>query len=297
MFSAGLVLITNQCRAALISNFDTHRKYKIFIPRERLQCVKIVDYRGYRLYIYREVRLRKGILVQGLPGIGLVGKIAVDYIVDTLGLEKIAELFGPGLLLPIGNAGVFVDNTGNLQLPSYRFYLYSNASQDVLFLTSEVQPASWAQFEVAEAVLEYFQSIGGETVISVCGTSVEEPKIEVVYALARSQREKELEDLGLKKSAGGTITGACGLTPALAALRGLEGVVIMGSTATPEPNLESSREIIKVVSRLLKIEISLEGLDKMIKEQQLKREELERELEEAAEKAQEKKEGLPSWYV
>jgi len=258
--------------------------------------VRTLECRGYRIFVYRELTLRHGILVQGLPGIGLVGKIAVDYIVSTLGLEKVAELVGPGLLLPVGNAGVFVDQTGNLRLPSYKFYLYSGEEHDILFLTSEVQPVSWAQYDVADCVLDFFSSLGGEKVIGVCGTSSETPTVEVVFTVAGSVSAPELEALGLKLSAGGTITGACGLLPALAALKGIEGLVIMGSTHTPEPNFESSREVVRVLSKILKLEVNLEGLDKLIQEEKAREEELRREIE-RAEQAEERKEGLPSWYV
>ncbi len=258
--------------------------------------MRTIESRGYKIFLYKDVRLRQGVLVQGLPGIGLVGKLAVDYIVDTLGLEKVAELIGPGLLLPVGNAGVFVDQAGVLKPPSYKFYLYTGEKSDVLFLTSEVQPVNWAQYDVAECVLDFFTSIGGKTVIGVCGTSSDTPTVEVVYAIANTSRVQELESLGLKRSAGGTITGACGLLPTLAALRGLEGFVIMGSTHTPEPNLASSREVVRVLASLLKITVSLEGLDKLIQEEKMREEELRRELEKI-ERAEEKKEGLPSWYV
>ncbi|MEM0040661.1 MAG: PAC2 family protein, partial [Thermofilum sp.] len=107
--------------------------------------MKIQKLDGYTLITYKDIKLRDGVLVQGLPGIGLVGKIAVDYIVSRLDLEKVAELIGPGILLPAGNVGVFVTNQGELQLPSYKFYYYSGTERDFLFLTSEVQPTVWAQ--------------------------------------------------------------------------------------------------------------------------------------------------------
>ena len=65
-----------------------------------------------RLVEYRKVRLNRGVLIQGLPGIGLVGKIAVDYIVSELGLEKVAEVYSGHFLLPTGNAGLRAPGTG-----------------------------------------------------------------------------------------------------------------------------------------------------------------------------------------
>jgi len=70
----------------------------------------------------RKVKLRRGVLVQGLPGIGLAGKLAVDYIVKELKLPKVAELISDGLLIQ-SNVAVFVDEEALLQLPVYDFFL------------------------------------------------------------------------------------------------------------------------------------------------------------------------------
>lgn len=256
--------------------------------------MRIEDLGGYKLIVYRDVTLRGGVLVQGLPGIGLVGKIAVDYIVANLGLPMLAELIGPGLLLPVGNAGVFVDGSGGLHLPSYKFYLLEREAGDVVFLTSEVQPASWAQYEVADRVLDYFARIGGREVIGVCGTSTESEEVEVYYAVAGDLDDKMFEAFSLKRSSGGTITGACGLLPAMAAMRGMKGYVLMGSTNTSDPNPVAAREVIKVLSRILGIEVNLEELERMIREIKI-REDFMRKVLEQAEKREEP--SLPSWYV
>lgn len=249
---------------------------------------------GYTLITYKDIKLRDGVLVQGLPGIGLVGKIAVDYIVSNLHLEKVAELIGPGILLPAGNVGVFVTNQGELQLPSYKFYYYSGTERDFLFLTSEVQPTLWAQYEVAEKVLDLFVSLGGREVVGLCGTAIEEAETGVYYALATQRLGEKLESIGAKRSSGGTITGACGLLPALASLRGLDAFVLMGSTQTSEPNFAAAKEVIIAFSKLYGISISLEEIEKVINQIREKEEEAKKILEEAKPKEGEQ---LPSWYV
>ncbi|ABL77608.1 PAC2 family protein [Thermofilum pendens] len=257
--------------------------------------MRVLSLDQYRLILAEELKLRDGVLVQGLPGIGLVGKIAVDYIVSTLNLRKVAELIGPGIILPVGNVGVYVTNEGALQIPSYKFYLLNGGSRDILFVTSEAQPALWAQYEVAEKVLDFFVSIGGREVIGACGTTAEESEhVGVYYAYASEDCAKKLEALGAKRSTGGTITGACGLLPALAALRGLKAYVLMGSTQTPEPNFVAARELIRVLSKLLEFEVSLEDLEKTIEQIRRREEEMEKVLETARQK---EGESLPSWYV
>lgn len=246
-----------------------------------------------KLVELKSFRLKDGVLVQGLPGIGLVGKIAVDYIISELKLEKVAELYSDGLLLPIGNAGVLIDNKAVIKVPRYEFYLYSG-SRDILFLTGDVQPVSWAQYEVANAVLDFFQERGGVEVVAVCGTTAGEEGVKEVYFAACSPEICEwLKGLGFKPSEGGTITGACGLLPALAALRGLKAYALMGTTHRPEPDPEASREIVKALNKIFGVQVNLENLNRMIEEIKKRQEEFKKFAELIAKETRR----TPSYYV
>jgi len=237
-----------------------------------------------------KIRLRKGVLIQGLPGIGLVGKIAVDYIVRELKPRRVAELYADTLYLYGGNVGVIVDEKGVLELPRYYFYLYAQEDRDVVFVTSPVQPVSWGQYEVANHVLDYFQMNGGVEVVSVCGTTMgEEPG--VYFAVARGTSPEELLRRGYKASPGGVITGACGLLPALAALRGMKAYVLMGYTSRLEPDPEAAKAIVSALCDIYGFKISLEDLDKMIEE--IKK----REAEQLKTMKEAKERGQPPFYV
>ncbi|OYT31571.1 MAG: hypothetical protein B6U94_02735 [Thermofilum sp. ex4484_79] len=243
----------------------------------------------------KDVRLRHGVLIQGLPGIGFVGKIAVDYILSELKLPKVAELYSDGLLLPIGNAGVYIDEKGVFSVPCYKFHLLVGEERDLLFLSSEVQPVSWSQYEVADKVLEYFRSIGGEEVVAVCGTTAREgEKKEVYYAVDCEETAKWLDKLGFKRSIGGTITGACGLLPALAHLKGMKSYVLMGTTASAEPDPEAGMVIVKALIKIFGINVSLDNLSKIIEEIRKKKKEME---EAKAMLKKEKPESQPPYYV
>ena len=42
-----------------------------------------------------KVKMKNPILIEGLPGIGLVGKIAADHMIDELGAKQVAQLISP----------------------------------------------------------------------------------------------------------------------------------------------------------------------------------------------------------
>ncbi len=43
----------------------------------------------------RPPQLRDPVFIEGLPGIGLVGKLAADHLIQELGAVKFAELYSP----------------------------------------------------------------------------------------------------------------------------------------------------------------------------------------------------------
>lgn len=234
-----------------------------------------------RLRELERVKLRKGAMIQGLPGIGLVGKMAVDYVIRELKLPKVAELYSEGFFLHDGNVGVLVDEKAVLRLPTYDFYLYRGEERDLLFLTAPIQPVSWTQYEVAEHVLDYFQSTGGVEVVGVCGTTMGDGP-GVYFAAASDRVAGELAKLGFKPSPGGVITGACGLLPALAALRGLKAYVLMGYTTRVEPDPASAKLLVQALCKLYGLEVNLKNLDLLIEELKRREDEMLRALKEAA---------------
>lgn len=223
-----------------------------------------------RLREIEKLTLHQGVLIQGLPGVGLVGKIAVDYIIRELRLRKVAELYTDGLLVQ-SNVAVLVDNEAVLRIPTYDFYLYSG-TRDILFLTAPTQPVPWMQYEVAEHTLDYFQSIGGVEVIGACGTTMGEGE-GVYFAVTDPEIREKLVTLGFKPSPGGIITGACGLLPALAALRGMRAFVLMGYTSQLEMDPVAAKQLVQALCKLLEINVDTRNLDALIEE--LKRKEVE----------------------
>lgn len=240
-----------------------------------------------------KVRLRDGVLVQGLPGIGLAGKLAVDYIVRELRLPKVAEAYIDGLMVH-SNVAVFVDSEAILRIPTYDFYLFRGKQRDAIFLTAPAQPVAWMQFEVAERVLDYFQLIGGNEVVGVCGTTMGEEE-GVYFAATSEETREELLKLGFKPSPGGVITGACGLVPALAFLRGMKAYVLMSFVSQPELDPAAAKYLVQALCRILDMQVDTRNLDALIEEAKRR----EREMMETIEKESKRewRERAPPFYV
>ena len=65
----------------------------------------------------KKPRLKNPVLVEGLPGIGNVGKVAVDFMVDEVKAVKLYELFS--YTFP---HSVFVNENNLVELPAIEIY-------------------------------------------------------------------------------------------------------------------------------------------------------------------------------
>jgi len=208
------------------------------------------------------------VLIQGLPGLGLVGKLTVDYIVTELKLKKFAELYSNNLMLPDGKAGVIINMYGVFELPRYEFFYHITSSENLVFLAGNTQPVSWAQYEVSEKVLNYLvNNFGVKLVISVCGTVARGRDKEIFIA---SNDEELLKDWAtkydLKISSEGTITGAAGLLPGLAKLYGIKGVSLMGPVGQIYPDPIAAKLLLQLLDKMFNLNLDYTKIDILIQD-------------------------------
>ena len=208
------------------------------------------------------------VLMQGVPGLGLVGKIAVQYLIDHLDVELAARIYSDYLQLPAGLPGVEVSG-GTIHPPSYDLYLYNPPDLDksFLFLTSEVQPVPSGQYAVGEAVLDVMSALGKPLYVFTFGGYVPGDSA-VVGVFASSNDEallRALESYGVKRLDGGFITGAAGVLVALAHLRGIPSACVLSTTSGHMPDPLASKRILVLVREMFGLEVDLSDLEGMIR--------------------------------
>ncbi|OYT61201.1 MAG: hypothetical protein B6U69_04030 [Thermofilum sp. ex4484_15] len=252
-----------------------------------------------RIEELRKPNIRDITLVQGLPGLGLVGKLAVDYIIEELRPERFAILYSNDLMLPDGKAGVLVDIKGLCELPRYEFYSYKGPKGDIVFLTGNTQPVSWAQYEVAEKVLNYLkEEYGLKLVIAVCGTVARGRSGEVYVSANDEELLREVASkYSLKVSSEGAVTGACGIVPGLAKLHGIKGLILMGGVGQIYPDPVATRSVLRVLNALLGLNVSLARMDLIVEDMVKKSMAIERlRRSMATREGGEREERGPPWY-
>jgi len=123
--------------------------------------------------------LHHPVLIEGLPGIGNVGKIAADFLVEELKAKKLYSFFS--YQFP---HSVFVNEKNLVDLPKITFYYKIIKGREFIFLTGDVQPVDeYGCYQFCHEVLELFSKFKGKTMVTLGGIGLskipEKPKLYV----------------------------------------------------------------------------------------------------------------------
>ena len=115
--------------------------------------------------VKKKPALKKPLLIVGLPGVGLVSKLAVDHLVKEFKAEKIATLYSPHF-----PNQVLAMKSGRLRSFTIGFYVKKFKSRDVLFVRGDLQPLTVeGQFEVSAKILSFAKDAGCKEVLAMAG--------------------------------------------------------------------------------------------------------------------------------
>ncbi len=243
-----------------------------------------------KIHELAKVPLKEPILIQGLPGLGYVGKVSVDFFIEKLKPKKIAELYSSYLLFPDGNLGINISEDGTYSLPKYEFYAYNEREPHAIFLTGDAQPSVTGQYEVASMVLDYVQQSGGKMVFTMGGYGTRATgDVGSVYAVVGdSVLGERLKKLGAKLAKGGAVTGAAGVILGIGRQRGMQCAGLLGATTGVYPDIEAARAVIQMLTNVAGMPLELKDLDREIEEMRKKMEKFRRSDTEESGEGEEK---------
>jgi len=213
-------------------------------------------------------------LIVGMPDVGLAGKQAVDYLVQELKPALLFEAYSAHF-----PAQVIVTKEGLIELLKCELYGWKNpeGGGDLLLLTGNAQPLSpEGQHAFARELLEKAEELNVKEVYSLSGYLVEfraPEKEPSVYAVATSQELlMELKSrFGLSQLERGSIEGVQGLIVGEAKVKGLKGACLLAETpgystpsGRPIVDAKASKALLKVLTRILKVEVDLSGLERQV---------------------------------
>lgn len=218
-----------------------------------------------RLTEHRKPAVRTPVFIEGLPGIGHVGKLAAQHVVDSGKATLWCTIHSPDFP-PQVNVGD--DGVAHLLKCELWTIPAQGKAPALVVLTGDAQPQSGpGQWALAEAVLDRLAPLGCKEAYTLggygTGTRVEKP--EVLCAATDLKAAARLQKLGLRTpdedSPGGGIIGASGIFLGLAAQRGWTGACLMGETNGYLVDPKASRAVLVALGKAVGRTFDLSHLD------------------------------------
>ena len=237
-----------------------------------LVCIEMSkDYPNTITKIISDFKMKDGVLIQCFPGQGLVGRIAGMQLIEYFNAKKAAKIFSsyfPHLVIFQGELGKLVHG---------ELWAIDKTTPPILVLTGESQPQEAAEgmFEVLNATLDIAEKWGINKVIAIGGfRPADLESTPEVTAFAYTEEDAEtLKDNNIQLFTEGRVSGAVGVLTALASERGFNSYGIMGKVRPSDASAlafgvdpVASKNVLKVVSKLLGFEMDLTKMDQMIQD-------------------------------
>lgn len=231
------------------------------------------------------------IIIEGLPGMGNVGKIAIDFMIDSLKAVKIYEITSNHF----PNC-IFVNDKNIVEMPKIRIYHKKIKNQDFVFIGGDIQPTDEnGCFEICNEILGLFND--AKEVVTLAGIGLEEvPLNPEMYITGTDKKVLEKYKLEGASAFVGPVIGISGVLVGLAGERKTPGTILLVQTFAHPTYLgiQGSRLLLKKVNETWKLGLDMKSLDKEVKE-------IEKEIKDKVEKLMvmqdEKKVGKEASYI
>ena len=221
---------------------------------------------NFEVKYFSKPELKNPILIEGLPGIGNVGKIAADFMVDSLKAKKFIEITSTSF-----PNSVFVNEKNLIDLPKIEFF-YVKGKQDLIFLSGDVQPLNEeACYDFCNLILDTLVKYKGKEIITLGGIGMPKiPKNPIVYCTANDIKiTKKYKTPNLNSEIFGVvgpIIGVTGLLVGLAGKKKIPAIALLAQTLGHPSYLgiKGAREILKILNSKLNLKLNINRLDKEI---------------------------------
>jgi uncharacterized protein (TIGR00162 family) len=211
-----------------------------------------------------KVELKNPILIEGLPGLGLVGKIATRYLIKKLDAKKFAYLYSPHFPY-----FVLVNKKGSVRLLRGTFYFLRNQTEgnDLILFTGDSQAQTIeGQYEISDCILDFARQHNVKMIVTVGGYRMEvKDKPKVIAAATNEELLNEaLQARAVLSSMGNPIVGTAGLILGLSRFKKIDALCLLGETRGYLPDPKAAKSVLEVLKMMLGLNIDLAGLNEEI---------------------------------
>lgn len=222
--------------------------------------------------VFETPKLKSPLLIEGLPGVGNIGRVAVGYLISELGAKRFADLYSEHFF-PF----VMLHENYEIKLLKNEFFYWKakeKGQRDLVLLVGDCQSLSPnGHYDVMEKVLDFSEKLGVKEIFTIGGlaTGDIEEKPKALGSVTDKEMLKQYKGHGIEFTAGekvGYIVGAAGLLLGLGAERGIPGMCILGETSgfpiVTDP--KAAEVVLNPLIKILNLKIDMSKLEQRVKE-------------------------------
>ena len=209
-----------------------------------------------------DVDLTDTVLIEGLPGVGNVGKLAVNHLLDETDAELVCRVYSEHF-----PPQVSVDDDGIASLTAMEFYATTLDDQDVLLLTGDHQAQSnHGHYRITNAILDIADDYDVSTIYALGGVPTGEliEEYDVLGAATVDTMVEELSEYGVEfrdNEPTGGIVGVSGLLLGLGENRSIDAACLMGETSGYMVDPKSARAVLEILQDALSFDLDYSELE------------------------------------
>jgi uncharacterized protein (TIGR00162 family) len=217
----------------------------------------------------KEIDLTDPILIEGLPGVGHVGKLVAEHLVEELKAELIIEIYSPHF-----PPQVMVQEDGTIKQVRNEVYAYKgkDGEPDLLLIVGDYQSATnEGHYELTGIFLDIAQEFKVKRIYALggygTGQFVDKPTVlGAANNVSLVEEMKRYDVVFQENEPGGGIIGVSGLLLGLGGLRNIDSVCLMGVTSGYLVDPKSAQEVLTVLCKALNIVVGMQALQERAKE-------------------------------
>jgi uncharacterized protein len=200
--------------------------------------------------ITKPIKSENPILIEGFPGIGLVGNIASQQVIDELEMTYIGSIdsryFPPIAIL----------YEGLINMP---VRVYESEEFNLIIIVSDIPINPSVSYDISKAIVEWAESINTKEIISIAGIATMTENHKVFGAATNTEMLERIKDK-VEVFQMGTISGISGSFMTECLIRGIPAISLLGATQSQNPDPRAAAVVIDVLNLLYGFGIDTEDL-------------------------------------
>ncbi|MFA5247512.1 MAG: PAC2 family protein [Candidatus Micrarchaeia archaeon] len=192
-----------------------------------------------------KVKLKNPVIIEGFPGVGMLGTISATYLAETLDM-KLIGYFTSSKFPPIASIHEYA--------PSFPARIYASEKLNVIVLFSEFVIPSDAVYMLSQKILELARKHKASAIYSIAGIGAENPDTKIYGIASTKELSKKLESAGVTLIKEGATQGVSGILIAECAAEGFPAANVMAQTSQPlDPT--ASAKLLELVSKITGVKV------------------------------------------